>query len=288
MRGDHGTMTVERPRTPEQAVSLMRKHPGALALAGGTDLMVLWNAGLLNGKTVVDLSAIKPWTAIRANRESATIGALATHAEIQANAAIRREFPLLVSACATIGAAQIQNRGTIGGNIANASPAGDTFPALAVYEPLIQVVSSGGRRIVAFSAIFAGVKKTTLTPGELIESVDLHYLRPRPARAMFRKVGTRSAQAISKVVAAGLLWVEKGAVKELRFALGSVAPTVKRLSSAERFLAGKPLDAEAVDRACRLVEKDISPIDDIRSTRRYRLEVAKGLLRQFLQGRSAP
>src|SRR5579883_1187855 len=106
MRGDHSTMTVRRPKTPEQALTAMRENPGALALAGGTDVMVLWNAGLLNGKTVVDLSAIKPWTAIKTNRESVTIGALATHADIQQSAAIRREFPLLACACATIGAAQ--------------------------------------------------------------------------------------------------------------------------------------------------------------------------------------
>ncbi len=286
MRGDPGATTVLRPATPRQALDALRREPRALPLAGGTDLMVSWNAGLLGGRTVVDLSRLRSWAAIRSGRESVVVGALATHAALQESAVVRREFPLLVAACATIGAVQIQNRGTIGGNIANASPAGDTFPALAVYEPLIQAVSASGRRLIAFSEIFAGVKKTTLCPGELIESLELPFLRPKPSRQLFRKVGTRAAQAISKTVAAGLLWLDKkGTVAELRFALGSVAPTVRRLSAAERFLAGKRLDADSIAEACRLLEKDISPIDDIRSTRHYRLEVSKNLLRQFLEGR---
>ena len=110
-------------------------------------------------------------------------------------------------ACATIGGIQIQNRGTIGGNIANASPAGDTFPPLAVYDARIHVASANGRRVVPFLDIFAGVKKTTLDPGELIEAIDLPFPAHPPTRQFFRKVGTRAAQAISKTVAAGVLWL---------------------------------------------------------------------------------
>ncbi len=284
MRGSASSMTVLRPRSAAEAVALYQASPQALPLAGGTDLMVGWNMGLLNGRTVLDLSGVGEWARLRARANGLRIGALVTHAELQADPVVRREFPLLASACAVVGAAQIQNRGTLGGNIANASPAGDTFPALAVYEASIATAAAAGGRTIPFAAIFAGVKKTTLAPGELIASVELPFPRPRPTRALFRKVGTRAAQAISKTVAAGLLWLDRsGKVVELRFALGSVAPTVKRLASVEEAVRGRALGADVVEKACGLVARDISPIDDIRSTREYRLQVSRNILRAFLE-----
>ena len=282
MRGSAKSMTFHRPRTPEQAVRLGEKFPGATPLAGGTDFMVLWNAGLLDGRTIIDLSAL-PWTDIKRSGSGLSIGALCTHAQMRENPHVRAGYSLLAESCATVGGEQIQNQGTLGGNIANASPAGDTFPPLAVYEAEIQTLGPAGARTVAFDEIFAGVKKTTLRPAELIESVCLPELR-KPSRQMFRKVGTRAAQAISKVSAAGLLWLNSdGTVAELRFALGSVAPTVRRLRAAESFLAGKRLSKAHIDGACDLVLRDISPIDDIRSTREYRAEVSQNLLRSFLE-----
>ena len=153
-----------------------------------------------------------------------------------------------------------------GGNIANASPAGDTFPPLAVYDARVRVLSASGRRTLRFVDVFEGVKKTALAAGELIESIDIDFPK-KPARQLFRKVGTRAASAISKTVAAGLLWLRKdGTIRELRFALGSMAPTVK-----------------VVEEAVALLEEDVSPIDDVRSTRFYRLEVSRNLLRGFLR-----
>jgi carbon-monoxide dehydrogenase medium subunit len=174
----------------------------------------------------------------------------------------------------------------LGGNIANASPAGDSFPPLAVYEAIVRTTSAQGSRSVPFSEIFAGVKKTKLNAGELIEAVEIPFLKRRPSRQYFRKVGTRAAQALSKTVAAGLLWLAKdGTVEELRFALGSMATTVKRLRAAETFLRGKALTPAAIDAACVLLEKDVAPIDDVRSTAQYRLTVSKNMLRSFLEGR---
>lgn len=282
MRGQAAGMTVLRPRSPQEAVSLYREHPHAAPLAGGTDFMVSWNMGLLDGRTVLDLSALKPWAAVVPVAGSLRLGALATHRQIQESKAAAA-FPLLQSACATIGAWAIQNRGTLGGNIANASPAGDTFPPLAVYEAVVNVVSASGARSLSFLDVFAGVKKTTLKPGELIASVDVPRLKTKPSRMLFRKVGTRQAQAISKIAAAGLLWLNRGVVSELRFALGSVAPTVRRLKTAEEFIKGKKLTERIIHEATELAGKDIAPIDDIRSTRRYRLEVSKNILRQFLR-----
>jgi len=285
VRGDASTVQVVRPRTVEQAVEAYGRDSRSLALAGGTDVMVLWNLGALNGRTVVDLSLLREWTKIARLSEGLTIGSLVTHARIKRDEDVLARFPLLARACATIGAAQIQNRGTLGGNLANASPAGDTFPPLAVYEALVHVVSTRGKRMLAFSELFTGVKKTSLRPGELIAAVELHDPHKKPSRQYFRKVGTRAAQAISKVVAAGVLWLNPDkTVKEARFALGSVAPTVRRLKAVEEFLQNKTLSPETISEACGLVEIDISPIDDIRSTRAYRLAVSKNLLREFLEG----
>ncbi len=284
MRGDAKSMTVLSPRTAAEALKSYAKLPHALPLAGGTDLMVGWNMGELNGRAVLDLSRVSEWKKITVVSDGVDLGSLVTHSMIQANRVLRTRFPLLVAACATVGAAQIQNRGTIGGNIANASPAGDTFPALAVYEATVRVLGPFGRRAIPMSQIFAGVKKTTLKPGELIEAVFLPFPKP-PTRGAFRKVGTRAAQAISKTMFAGLLWVgKKGVVEEVRLAFGSLAPTVKRLYAAEGFLCGRRLDETTISAAAELLVNDVSPIDDIRSTREYRLVVSRNLLVAFLKG----
>jgi xanthine dehydrogenase small subunit len=276
-------MRVLRPGTAAQAVRELARTPDALPLAGGTDLMVAWNLGDLNGRTMLDLSRIAEWTRLTRTKGAIRVGALATHTAIQRSVSMRRFLPLLVEACGTVGGVQIQNRGTLGGNVANASPAGDTFPPLAIYNALVHIVSAQGRRSVPFLELFAGPKLTRLAPGELIEAIEIPIPPRPPDRHVFRKVGTRAAQAISKVVAAGALWLNKdGSVGALRFALGSVAPTVRRLSGAEAFVAGKRLTADVIATAGALVEREIAPIDDIRSTRNYRLMVARQLFEQFL------
>jgi xanthine dehydrogenase small subunit len=270
---------------------------------------VSWNMGVLNGSTILDLSRLDRWKTIARSvrgpgassrspggfsrgpgasapglpSNTVTIGALVTHAAIQRDKIMRRDFPLLVQSCATVGGVQIQNRGTIGGNIANASPAGDTFPALAVYEASVIVASAGGTRVAPFAALFAGPKKTTLTAGELVEAVVLARPTRPPDLQLFRKVGTRAAQAISKVVVAGALWLDgAGRVEDVRFAVGSVAPTVRRLRAAEAALRGQALTPDVVAHAATLVAHDISPIDDIRSTAEYRLLVTTRLFERFL------
>jgi CO/xanthine dehydrogenase FAD-binding subunit len=277
-------MLLLRPRTVEEAVRLFTASPGAVPLAGGTDFMVAWNAGGANGKTILDLSRLSPWKRISATKSGARIGSLVTHRALQAHPVVRKRFPLLVEACATIGGRQIQSRGTLGGNIANASPAGDTFPPLAVYEARVRLLSASGFRILPIGDVFTGVKKTALAEGELIESIEVDFPRS-PSRQMFRKVGTRAASAISKTVAAGLLWLSRdGRIGEIRFALGSMAPTVRRLASVEAFLAGKKPTGEVVEEAVSLLGNDVAPIDDLRSTSAYRLEVSKNLLRDLLTG----
>ncbi len=283
MRGDPAGMRVLQPRTIEEALDAFARRPSAVPLAGGTDFMVAWNAGGENGRVILDLSAITSWKRVRVSGRGLRIGALTTHWQLQHEASVKKHLPLLAEACATIGGRQIQTRGTLGGNIANASPAGDTFPPLAVYDAKVRLRSASGRRTLPFIEVFEGVKKTSLGAGELIESIDVDAPR-KPTRQLFRKVGTRAASAISKTVAAGLLWTRPdGAIRELRFALGSMAPTVKRLRAVEAFVAGKKPTGEVVEEAAALLEEDVSPIDDFRSTRFYRLEVSRNLLRAFLK-----
>lgn len=270
-------MTVLRPKTTAEAVALYDEHPHAVPLAGGTDFMVGWNLGLLNDKTILDLSGLKDWDKITASPRHIALGSMVTHLQAHTHAAVRKNIPLLAQACMTVGAVAIQNRGTLGGNLANASPAGDTFPALLVYAASVRTT----RRLIPVQQFFAGVKKNVLEPGELITSVEVP-IPAKPAKSLYRKVGTRQAQAISKTVAAGLLWLDKGSVKELRFAFGSMAPTAKRLTAAENHVKGRKLTPALADEAAALIEKDLSPIDDIRSTRQYRLAVSKNILRSFL------
>jgi CO/xanthine dehydrogenase FAD-binding subunit len=286
VRGDASVTTLLRPRSPAEALRLYDAHREALPIAGGTDLMVAWNAGGLAGRTFLDLSPLAAWRRLRFTKDALVAGALATHTELRRHPLVRRRLPLLAEACATVGGVQIQNRGTLGGNLANASPAGDTFPPLAAYEARVGLVSTRGRREVPLEAFFTGVKRTCLAPGELVESVRIPLPARPPTRAVFRKVGTRAAQAISKTVAAGLLWLSRdGRVEELRFALGSMAPTVRRVRQAEAFVKGKRLTREVAQEACALVSADVSPIDDVRSTAEYRLAVSRNLLFQLLTDR---
>jgi CO/xanthine dehydrogenase FAD-binding subunit len=275
-------MMLLRPTDAAEACRLYAENPGAVPLAGGTDFMVAWNAGEANRRTVLDLSNLRAWKRIAEIPTGVRIGSLVTHWELQKSPLVRKRFPLLVEAASTVGGRQIQTRGTLGGNIANASPAGDTFPPLAVYEARVRIRSASSTRTLPILEVFAGVKKTHLGPGELIESIEIDFPR-RPTKALFRKVGTRAASAISKTVASGLLWLDaEGRVRELRFSLGSMAPTVRRLSSVERFLSGRKPTRSLVEEAASLLESDVSPIDDVRSTRDYRLDVSRNLLRSFL------
>ncbi len=278
-------MSVLRPRSAKEALAAYARTPEAVPIVGGTDFMVTWNLGDLNDRVVLDLSRLDEWSRIEqtAAGDGLRIGALATHTALQRHPIVRRRFGLLVAACATIGGVQIQNRGTIGGNIANASPAGDTLPPLAVYDARIHIASADGRRSVPFLDIFAGVKKTTLRPGELIEAIELPFPSSTPDRELFRKVGTRAAQAISKTVAAGLLWLSRdGYVREVRLSLGSMAPTVRRLRRVEAHLTGQRLTPDIIREACALVSADVAPIDDVRSTAAYRLTTSQRVLEGFL------
>jgi len=283
MRAPVPEYMLETPRDLHAALGRLASDPGVWrAFAGGTDLMVLLEAGKLPHRRFVNIWNLPELKGITADEGGVTIGALATYTEIRRHAAIAREFPLLARAAAETGSIATQNRGTIGGNIANASPAADSPPALLVYDAEIELVSAHGTRRVAYANFHSGYKKMDLRPDELIARIHL----PRAKgewRQYYRKVGTRRAQAISKVCLAGAARIERGEIVEARVALGSVAPAVVRARATEEALRGKRPSRELAREAAAALEREIAPIDDMRSTARYRMRVAQNLLEEFLE-----
>jgi CO/xanthine dehydrogenase FAD-binding subunit len=277
-------LEVVRPRDLAHALRLLHSSlpdDRLVPLAGGTDLYVYLHAGTQSGTRFLDLAPLAALQAIRASRGSVRIGALATFDAIARHPACAA-WPMLTLASRVIGAAQIQNRATIGGNIANASPAGDSLPVLLAYDASVHVASVRGERTLPFAELYTGYRTLALAPDELIVAVTLPG-RPAGARELFRKVGTRAAQSISKVVFAGSVSVAGGRVEHVRLAWGSVAPTTVRARGAEAaLLAAKP-SAAAASAALAALARDIAPIDDIRSEGEYRAAVARALLAQLLR-----
>jgi len=249
--------------------------------AGGTDLMVLFEAGKLAHRKFVNIWNLPELRGIEVAPEHVTLGALTTYTEIQANEILQREFPMLCQAASETGGIAIQNRGTLGGNIANASPAGDSPPALLVYDAELELVSARGSRSVPYDGFHTGYKQMLMRADELIKSIRLPRYR-EPRRHYYRKVGTRKAQAISKICFAGVAQMDGDKIEDVRIALGSVAPTVIRCSRTEDVLRDRKIDAAIVSAARAEMTREISPIDDLRSTANYRLRVALNVLEDFL------
>jgi CO/xanthine dehydrogenase FAD-binding subunit len=275
---------IKAPQDLADALSLLAREPGVWKpFAGGTDLMVLFEAGLLAHKKFVSIWNLPELKGIEATADEVTLGALTTYTEVQQDAILREEFPMLCHAARETGGIAIQNRGTLAGNIANASPAGDSPPALLVYDARLELVSSAGARVVSYAEFHTGYKQTILNVDEIISRIRL----PRGMkgwRQYYRKVGTRKAQAISKVCFAGAARIDAGErVSDIRIALGSVAPTPLRCRRTEEVLRGQPLDSEIINAAQAELVKEIVPIDDIRSTAIYRSRVAGNLLQDFLR-----
>jgi len=254
---------------------------GALKVAGATDLLVVDHATGRQHEAVLNVLEIAELRGIRVAGNELSIGAASTFTDIRRSPDVPKHARLLTDAAATIGAAQIQNRATIGGNIANASPAGDSLPALLALGALIVVSGPHGKRAVPYNAFHTGYRKTVLDPSELIERVIVPL--PAPRVQIFRKIGTRQAQAISKVVVGFASDApSRNALTNVRLAMGSIAATPIRLHEVEALIEGAVLSRELADQAAALVEKTITPIDDVRSTAAYRRHVAGALVRRLL------
>ena len=276
------------PASLSEALDDLARHPGARPFAGGTDLMVVLDAGHLPPGRYVSLQNCRQLRGIdEGNGPDAGVilGALTTYTEIRHSSRLAADYPMLQAAAGETGGVATQNRGTIGGNIANASPAADTPPALLVYDASLDLMSSKGTRRVSYATFHTGYKKMDLAPGEIVARIHLPQRTPG-WRDYYRKVGTRRAQAISKVCFAGALRMDGEAVSDIRLALGSVAPTPLRAMRTEAALRGQRLDDRIVAAATEVLLSEIAPIDDVRSTARYRSHVARNLLRDMLNPQS--
>jgi CO/xanthine dehydrogenase FAD-binding subunit len=276
---------LQTPATLAEALRLLADAPNVWKpFAGGTDLMVLLEAGKLAHKQFISLWHLPELRGIAVTDDDITLGAMTTYSQIQAHPVLQREFPLLCQAASWTGSVAIQNRGTLGGNIANASPAADSLPALLVYEAELELISASGSRWVKYQSFHTGYKQMALGDDELIKAIRL----PRTTNSWLqhtRKVGTRKAQAISKVCMAALARIADDTIHDLRLAFGSVAPVPVRCVQTEAVLRQRTIDDAAIHNARAALAREITPIDDVRSTAEYRLRVAGNLLADFLRTR---
>ncbi len=282
MRGYVPGYQLTTPASLNDVLALLGNEPGAWKpFAGGTDLMVLLEAGKLPHRNYVNIWPLSELRGIEITDEHVTLGALTTYTEVQANAVLQREFPMLCQAASETGGLAIQNRGTLGGNVVNASPAADSPPALLAYDAEIELVSSGGSRWLPYDGFHRGYKQMTMRADELLARIRLPR-RTSDMQQYYRKVGTRKAQAISKVCFAGVVRMEDTRVTDVRVVLGSVAPIVLRCKQTEDAISGKEINDDTVKLARETLLREIVPIDDVRSTANYRLRVAANLLVDFL------
>jgi CO/xanthine dehydrogenase FAD-binding subunit len=260
---------MRKARSLEDALTILATEP-RMPIAGATDVYVGLNFGTLQEKRYLDIWSCEELRAITMNGTTLSIGALATYTDLIRSRDVNERVPMLAEASKLVGGPQIQNRGTIGGNVANASPAGDTLPVLAAMGAIVVLRSADDDRRVNFNQFYTGYRTSVRKPNELIVAIEIPALA---GRQWFRKVGTRAAQAISKVVIAAV----RAPVPKI--GLGSVAATVVRVPRTEEALAA----GRSIDEAIEVLETEITPIDDVRSTAAYRLRVTANLIRQFWQ-----
>ena len=276
---------LRAPKHLGEALDVLARESGVWrAFAGGTDLMVLLEFGALKHRNFLSIRHLPELGGIEITPEHVTLGALTTYTRIRRDETLGREFPLLSAAARETGGIAIQNRGTLGGNIVNASPAADSPPALLVYDAELELVSAaGGARRVAYRDFHTGYKRMDMRADELLRSVRLSRAAAAGLQTYYRKVGTRKAQAISKICfAAGARLAPDGRITDARLGLASVAPTVLRCTRTEEVLRGRRPDEATITAACAALVAEIAPIDDMRSTAEYRARVAANLLADFL------
>jgi CO/xanthine dehydrogenase FAD-binding subunit len=273
---------VVSPATLTEAYSALADADGWQPIAGGTDLMVQITGEIgPPPERILDLWRLDELRGIELVDGTLVLGALTTYTDIRRSDLCQEHLHALVEASATIGAAQIQNRGTLGGNVINASPAGDTLPVLLAMDAELVLGSAQGERSVAAHEFWTGYRQTARRPDELLLRIRVPLASGRQVR--FRKIGTRRAQAISKVVMA-LAWREDGGVwRDVRLALGSVAPTPIRARQTESVLEGAAPRSQTADHAASTLAGEIQPIDDVRSTADYRRVVSARVLHRLLR-----
>src|SRR6266404_651267 len=283
MRGYIPDYQLMTPASLEDALALLANEPGTWKpFAGGTDLMVLLEAGKLQHRNYVNIWHLDELRSTEIEPQHITVGALTTYTDVQANEILRDEFPMLCQAASETGGLAIQNRGTLGGNIVNASPAADSPPALLAYDAEIELSSSQGSRWLSYQGFHMGYKQMNMREDELLTRIRLPRTA-QPLKHYYRKVGTRKAQAISKVCFAAVARTDGKRIDELRIALGSIAPVPLRCVRTEDRLGGQEIDQALIASGKEALAREIAPIDDIRSTKNYRLRISQNLLADFLE-----
>ncbi len=268
-----------KPSNLKEASELL-KNTGYVAIAGGTDTVVKIKGNFYKSlKAVVDINGLFS-NKIEVKGDKAVIGSACVMNTIAENSVIVENFPALAQAAASIAAVQIRNAATIGGNVGNSSPVGDTIPALFSIEAEVNIVSAEGKRSVPINEFFTGVGRNVLKPGELIESFSVPM---RQTKGSFMKIGERQALAISKINMALSTWND--GKQHYRIGMGAVATTVLRVEKAEKLLeeAAQPLSDETIKKACEFAMETATPITDVRSTKDYRKRMAGVLMRRTLE-----
>jgi len=272
------------PPTLPAVLAVLAADPGRYApIAGGTELMVALSAGRLAQKSLLSINHLKELRFIGVTADAITLGSGTTFTDIRKHPVIASDFSLLAQAASWTGSIANQNRGTLGGNIVNASPAADSPPALLVYDASVTLISARGERTLPYRDFHLSYKKTVLAPDEILFSVHLER-RFSGYRSYIRKVGTRNAQAISKIALAGLaLLDDKHVISDIRLGAASLRETPTRCTAAEQALLNQPITDQTIAAARAALASEARPIDDIRSTAKYRAAVAANLLEEFLR-----
>jgi carbon-monoxide dehydrogenase medium subunit len=284
-------------RTLPEAIACLDQDDGTRVVAGATDFLVRWRQGVWKPRAVLSIKRIPGLDQVNYSPPvGLSLGPLVTIRTLELHPLIQQHYPALSQAATTFAGAQIRNLATVGGNICNASPAGDTLPALIAYGTECRLIGPEGERLMPLESFLLGPGRTALRPAELL--VELHLPSPPPhTGALYIKHSPRSAMDISTVGVASVVTLASGdgVCREVRIALGAVAPRVLRASSAESLLRGQHLEAGLIQQAARAAMVEATPIDDIRGTARHRKAIVEALtgrtLRsaiQMAQGTSFP
>jgi CO/xanthine dehydrogenase FAD-binding subunit len=283
MRSNIGQYDLIAPNSLDAVLQILADSPDRYTpIAGGTELMVALGAGRLQSKKFVSLWNLEELRFIEVTPDAIIIGAGSTFTDIRKHPVIADEFSILAQAASWTGSIANQNRGTLGGNIVNASPAADSPPALLAYDAELTLISTRGPRTLLYRDFHLAYKETALEPDELLHSIMI--LRNYDSyKTYIRKVGPRNAQAISKVALAAIAQMNLGRIEDIRVGAASMREYPARLTVTEQSLTGKAITPESIAAARAAVLTEVRPIDDIRSTAQYRATVAANLLEEFLR-----
>jgi CO/xanthine dehydrogenase FAD-binding subunit len=283
MRSNVTQYELIAPNSLDAVLQVLADSPDRYTpIAGGTELMVGLGAGRLQAKKLVSLWNLEELRFIEVTPDAIIIGAGCTFTDIRKHPVIADEFSILGDAASWTGSIANQNRGTLGGNIVNASPAADSPPALLAYDAELTIISTRGPRTLPYRDFHLAYKETALEPDELLHSIAISR-NLKGYKTYIRKVGTRNAQAISKVAVAALARMKKGHIEDIRIGAASLREYPTRLTATEQSLIGKTITSATIGAARAAILNEARPIDDIRSTAKYRATVAANLLEEFLR-----